>query len=460
MTSGASEIDRPFGALPLPLVRPVRGFRPWLLGAVYAATLIPLSLPPKHSGNVLSRYMTIEAIVERGSLAIERSPILARSGSPDVVRFGTHAYSDKPPVLPVLASPIYLALYAGGIRFSGSGLQFALANLGLTWGVVGLASALTLFWLRRILQGVDVLPWAADLLTLAFGYGSLLLTYGVTFNNHSVAAALILGAVASTLLESGGSTHRTRFLAGLMAALAATIDLPAGGVMLAGLGVLHAIRARSFPWAFAVGALGPLLLHSWLQSLVTGSPLPVEMYPKAFDFPGSYWTTPEGTWREHGPRWRFGLELLVGPQGWLTVTPVLVFALAGLLLVLARKGDPLRPMAGVVLGSVVVLLAYYTWGVRRTDFGGQSFGTRHLLPITPACFVFAVVALGRLRGKVVTVPLFLALLGLGAVYAWGGVVNPWSRVPDRAKTDPALQAVQSLVIYPRMQNLEKPGVPR
>ena len=460
MTSGASEVDRPFGALPLPLVRPVRGVRPWLLGAVYAATLIPLSLPAKHSGNVLSRYMTIEAIVERGTLAIERSPILARSGSPDIVRFGTHSYSDKPPVLPVLASPIYLALYAGGIRFSGSGLQFALANLGLTWGVVGLASALTLVWLRWILQGVDLPAWAADLLTLAFGFGSLLLTYGVTFNNHSVAAALILGAVASTLLESDGSANRSRFLAGLTVAMAATIDLPAGGVMLGGLGLLHAVRARSFPWAFAVGALGPLVLHAWLQSLVTGSPLPVEMYPKAFDFPGSYWTTPEGTWREHGPRWRFGLELVVGPQGWLTVTPVMVFALAGMILVLATKGDPLRPMAGVVLGSVVVLVAYYTWGVRRTDFGGQSFGTRHLLPITPACFFFAVVALQRLRWKILMVPLFVALLGLGAVYAWAGVADPWSRVLDRAKADPALKAVQSLVIYPRMQNLEKPRGPR
>jgi hypothetical protein len=426
---------------------------------LYAASLLPLTFTPKHSGNVFSRYMTIEAIVERWTLAIERSPILARSGSPDVVLFGTHFYSDKPPVLSVLASPIYFLLYMAGIRFSGPGYQFVEANLALTWGVVGLASALTLVWLRRILQGVAIPAWASDLLTLGFGYGSLLLTYAVTFNNHSVAAALITGAMALTLLEAPGKrASRSRFFAGLLVALASTIDLPAGGVMLAGLGLLHTARCRSIPWAFLAGMLGPLILHAWLQSRVTGSPLPAEMYPKAFDYPGSYWTTPEGIWHEHGPRWLFGIELLVGPQGWLTVTPVLVFGLVGLGLVLARRGDPFRPMAWVVLGSLVVLLAYYTWGVRRTDFGGSSFGTRHLLPISPACFIFAVVALERLRWRVVPV-LFALLMGIGGVYSAAGVKDPWSQVEESRPNDRLLDLARWLVIYPWNQNRERLGGP-
>src|SRR6185437_11008047 len=109
-----------------------------------------------------------------------------------------------------------------------------------------------------------------------------------------------------------GRVARSRFVVGLMASLAATIDLPVGCVMLAGLGLLLAARARSVPWSFVAGAVGPLLLHAWLQSKVTGTPLPVEMYPEAFNYPGSYWTTAAGAWKEPGPRWRFGLELLVG----------------------------------------------------------------------------------------------------------------------------------------------------
>jgi hypothetical protein len=182
------------------------------------------------------------------------------------------------------------------------------------------------------------------------------------------------------------------------------------------------------------------------------------MYPKAFDYPGSYWTSPEGTWREHGPRWRFGIELIVGPQGWLTVTPVLIFGLVGLGLVLGRAGDPFRPMAWVVLGALVVLLAYYTWGVRRTDFGGSSFGTRHLLPITPACFVFAVVALERLRWRVVPV-LFTLLMGIGGVYSAAGVKDPWSRIEERRANDRLLDAARWIVIYPWNQNRDKLGGP-
>lgn len=431
-----------------PIVRPVHRLRPWLLGAVYAAALVPLTVAPRHSGNVFSRYMTIEAIAERGTLAIERSPLLARSGSPDVVKFGDHLYSDKPPVLPALASPIYAVLMMAGIRFSGPGPQFVLANLVLTWAVVGLWSALTLVWLRQMLQAVAIRPWVADLLTLGFGFGSQLLTYAVTFNNHSVAAGLIAGALALTALEPPGrGAGRRRFGAGLLAALAATVDLPAGGAMLAGLGVVQAIRARSIPLAFLAGAAGPLLLHAWLQSKVTGTPLPAEMYPSAFDYPGSYWTTPAGAWKERGPRWQFGLGLLFGPRGWLTVTPALAFGLVGLGLVLARAGDPRRPIAGVVGVAVLLLVSYYTWGVRRADFAGSSFGTRHLLPMAPALFVFAVVALERLRVWVAPA-VFVALAGIGFVYAIAGMKDPWSRIEKRRRDEPALRAVQRIVLYP------------
>lgn len=445
-----------------PIVRPVHRLRPWILGLVYWAALAPLTVAPKHSGNVLSRYMTIEAIVERGTQAIERSPILARSGSPDVARFGLHSYSDKPPVLPAIASPLYAILYLSGVRFAGPGPQFVVANFAMTWGVVGLASALTLVWLRRMLQAVPIGRWAADVLTLAFGFGSQLLTYAVTFNNHSVAAGMIAGALALTALERPGrGVGRSRFAAGLLAALAATIDLPAGCLMLGALGMVQMIRARSVPWAFLAGSAGPILLHAWLQSMVTGSPLPVEMYPRAFQYPGSYWASPEGIWREDGPRFWFGIELLVGPQGWLTVTPALIFGLIGIGLAISRPDDPLRPAAWAVGGSVVALVAYYTWGVRRLDFAGSSFGTRHLLPLTPAVFAFAAVALGRIRGW--AAPLAFALLmGVGAVYAVAGVKDPWTRIEHRRRDEPTLRALGRFVPYPysRIRGNPPPARPR
>ena len=145
-----------------PVIHRVRGSRAWLLGIVYAAALLPMTIAPKVGGNVLSRYMTIEAIVERGTLTIDSSPLRARSGSPDVVKFGRHFYSDKPPVLAALAAPLYALPFGMGIRFSGSPGQFVLANLVLTWGLVGIGSGLALVALRKILQAAPVSPRVAD----------------------------------------------------------------------------------------------------------------------------------------------------------------------------------------------------------------------------------------------------------------------------------------------------------
>ncbi|WP_435016648.1 hypothetical protein TA3x_004221 [Tundrisphaera sp. TA3] len=430
-----------------PIVRPVAAWRPWLLAAIYAGALLPLTYLPRHSGNVFSRYMAIEAMVERGELAVERSPLLIPSGTPDLVMFGPHLYSDKPPVLPAIAAPLYAVLYGCGLRFAGRGNAFVWANLAMTWGVAGLISACGVAWARRLFQAVPIAPWVSDLLALALGFGTQMLTYAVTFNNHSVGAAALIGAFAFAVLEPAGEArHRARFGSGLLAGLAATVDLPAGCWMLAGLGLIQAIRVRSVPWAFLLGALGPLALHCVLQSRVTGTPLPAEMYPEAFNYPGSYWATPEGTWKERGPRGWFALELLVGPQGWLTVTPVLVVGLVGVAAAMARRGDPMRPAAWLVGSSAVVLVAYYTWGVRRLDFAGASFGTRHLLAISPLVYVFAVVAASRLRAWW-AVALMAPLLAVGFVYAYAGMKDPWSRIEKREATEPALRALQRFTPY-------------
>ena len=431
-------------------VRPVSVGRIRVWGILFWLLLAPLIWlrPPQISGNVSSRYMTIESIAQRGTLAIERSPLLAQSGSPDVVRFGMHLYSDKPPVLPALASPIYAALRMAGVRFTGSFGQFLACNFALTWLVVGSASALTLVALRALLQGVDVPAWVADLATLAFGLTSPLLTYAATFNNHSVAAGCVTTAWALSLLERPGRlVDWSHFLAGLLAGLAATIDLPVGGLTLAGLGLITVVRGQKAAFVFALGAVGPLVLHGLLQTQVTGSPLPAEMYPKAFDYPGSYWLTPEGQWRDPRPRWRFGLDFLVGRQGAFTVFPALWFGVVGLVGSIAwRRGE--RPAASIVFGSFLILAGYYVWGVRRTDFAGSSFGVRHLLAIEPLVYLFAIVALSRLRPRPLILAIFTGTILVGGVYAVAGMAEPWSRVETRTPHNPWLRFLQRGVLYP------------
>jgi hypothetical protein len=424
---------------------PISAYRALALGLVYWLALAAFATQPRLSGNVFSRYMTVESIVERGTLSISDSPMLAMSGTPDLARFGGKTYSDKPPVLPAIGALVYAPLARSGIRFMSSPRDFSRVDRLMVVVLVGLGSTLSVVSLRLALQWTRLSRRVSDLLALSMGFASPLWTYAGTFNNHSVAAGLIMAAIALVIPTDANRKFRP-FLAGFLASLAATIDLPAGGLVCAGILAMLAIGRRNVPIAFLLGCLPPLLLHVGLQSMVTGSPLPVEMYPQALEYPGSYWTTPAGRWVEHGPRWRFALELLIGPQGWLTVTPVLVLGLAGMVrLVRSPRDEPLQPISRLTSACLVVLILYYVWGVRRTDFAGQSFGVRHLLPMVGPVWLFVASALDRWRNPVVSA-LFLVLLVIGGVYSWSGRTDPWSRVESR--NDPSIRFLQKFVAYP------------
>ena len=438
-----------------PLPRPVHRARPWLIALAFWAALVPLSARPRVSGNVWSRLMTIESLVERGTFAIERSPMLGPSGSPDIAKYDGHTYADKPPVLSILGAVAYAPLHVlGGWSFPapGRGLgQFVPITWALTVVFAGGGSAWALASTRRLFQLTTFRPWVADVLTLALGFGSPLLIYGVTFNNHSVAAGLITAALAGVALEDRARPRRA--WVGLYAGLAATIDLPAGGAAFLILGVWLVARTRSFPWAYLLGALGPALLHVAAQVAISGSPLPIELDRRAMEYPGSYWSTAAGRFHETGPRWRFGLELLVGPQGWVTITPALSLTPIGLMLA-CRRG-PLAGAARATAALLAALLAFYIWGVRRTDYAGLSFGVRHLLAVTPLAFLFAASAVDRSRGRWLAAG-FALLIAVGVAYASVGMENPWTRADGvkgpqgRAvpRPEPLLQLLQHLVLAP------------
>lgn len=438
---------------PIALPRPIGRLRASVPALLLLAALAAMADPPRVSGNVWSRYMTIESIVERGTLRVDASPYLGPSGTPDLAKFGGKLYSDKPPVLPAMGAAVYAPMQLAGyrmfdLRTPGDFVaSFGPVNRALVVVLVALPSALALYGVRRILQAVDLARWLSDLITIGFGFGSLLLTYGVTFNNHSVAAGLMTMAFAAVLL--GRSTGRGGLLrsgaSGLLAGLAATIDLPAGGALWLGLMSWIAVRSRRATLAYAIGSAPPLLLHCVLQSIVTGSPLPVEMYPEALSYEGSYWATEVGTYQETIPRWLFLIELLFGPQGWLTVTPVLAFAPVGIVLTMAMRRDAMRSGAIVVAAVSLVLLGYYSFGVRRTDYSGQSFGVRHFLPISPLVFAYAAASLQWLRLGIWRVG-FVTLMLIGAIYAVEGMEDPWSRVERR--TDLPLRVVGRFVLYP------------
>lgn len=438
----------PSGEIPVRdlLVRPVAVWRPWAVGLLFGLILVPLSARPRHSGNVWSRYMTIESIVERGTMAVDRSPLRAISGSPDLIRVEGHFYSDKPPVLSALAAVIYAPLWAAGLRFSASAASFATTNWILVSIFSGGGSILAVAGLRRWLQVAPLSPWLADLMAVLLAVCSPLLVYGVTFNNHSVAAGLLSIALTDVLLAERKKPSPGKLLrVGLLVGLATVVDIPAGGAVLIGLTGFLIVKEQRVPWSLFLGVVPPLLLHAALQFSVTGSPLPAELTPRVFEYPGSYWLTEAGRWREPGPRWKFALDMLAGYQGWLTVCPALVVGVGGLAWFCTRRGDPLRGSAMVVGLILMVLVVNYVWVVRRTDFAGQSFGTRHLLPMVPTVLAFSVITVARFARRGAWVALAVLVL-IGGVYAHAGMLDPWSRVENR--DDSMLGLVKRLTPYP------------
>ncbi|MGZ4399088.1 MAG: hypothetical protein ACXVZ1_11815, partial [Gaiellaceae bacterium] len=169
-------------------------------------------------------------------------------------------------------------------------------------------------------------------------------------------------------------------------------DLPLA-IPAVGLGLYAARRAPRLPRLSAFGgggALGlvPLLAFDWWAF---GSPFHLP-YSGAAVNPGAGGVeqTPgaQGFFTLHVPSFRIGVELLLSQRGLLVLTPVVVAAVAGLVL-LWRRG--LRAEVALVAGLSVAELA---WNAGRDGtylaLGGWVPGPRFLIPLLPfLCFAIA-----------------------------------------------------------------------
>jgi len=225
------------------------------------------------------------------------------------------------------------------------------------------------------------------------------------------------------LCAGNADTPSPRFLllvAGCATTLAFTFDLLAAPfpVFFAAVALLH-YRRRA--WPFALGSLLPLALLVTLDYWLLGDPLPPSMHPAGFDYPGSTFATtitgnpPATDVLDHG------FQMMFGERGLFSLNPLLLWAVAGLGVLLRRRDHRLWPEAvAITLASlaVVVSLALFTPG-----FGGVSYGTRWLAEITPVLFFFAACpALYRPRFRRA---LCVVLAVFSLFSAWQGALHPW-----------------------------------
>ncbi len=402
----------------------------WLVPAVLAAVALFLVLAThtRQGGwNDASRLAMTEAIVEHGHLWVDGTEMSRFTG--DVARIDGRYYSDKPPALAFAAVPVYAAETALGITFRRTPTRAYYWTTLLVVGVSTVAGLGVLAWfLRRIVPDPR---WRAATI-LAIGFGTLNTAYSVTFSNHPPSATALL--VAFVLLwrwrRFGGGLASVAGSA-VAIAFAALTDHGAAFYLPAFLlYVLWPGPPRRTAAALLFGAITAAALAGYAAyaMALSGSPLPLPLQPRLFDYPGSYFAASAhlaGSALPHDSLsnlLRYVGFCLVGYRGLFAITPLSFFVVGGVLRIAASGTHSHRVEARVALVPTVVLVAYYL--LTSSDPGGNAYGVRWFCLFIPMLYVFLADAYALLHGRI-TRGLFWLAYAASIPLALIGAMDPW-----------------------------------
>ncbi|MDX6691340.1 MAG: hypothetical protein QOG15_2797 [Solirubrobacteraceae bacterium] len=386
-------------------------------------------------------YMALSRALGHGTAQIDRGHWEAH----DVAYYEGHYYSVKPPGLPLLTLPLYETLRATGAEARlarrararvvadgsdlgalpakdyGFSVQRAkaarLARAGdvpIIWalGLLGVLIPAVILLVLVAHVAERVAPGTGPAAALTLGAATLILPFSTLYFSHVLSALLGFAAFALVWRERGTAPRglRTLALAGLLGGLAIVFEYPLAIAALI-VGVYAISRpgardsARRCAAAYGGGVLAgviPLLAYNWWAF---GSPLHMS-YADAVSVTGVsghdvLGLNDGGLFGITLPRLGDGLMLLFSGRGLLTLTPVLVVAIAGVV-VMYREGwrAEARTILAIAIAHVVYNAGYWL------PMGGSSPGPRFLIPILP----FLAVGLGPAWRRWPAVTLALAAI--------------------------------------------------
>lgn len=467
-----------------------------ILGTLLIASATALAFgsllrqPTMMGANDISRWCTVWSLLERGTYIIDDCPWHAETQDKVQVpekpeRIGDdgkpvkHYYSSKPALLPtVIAGLLYPARALSGVPLDRVALQKREPrwsqvpdpdNPGKVKGVLTTPEQPAkwpayIFYFKPILVLLNIVPfwgflvllsrlldrhartdwsWAYTLFAAAFG--TYLLPYTQTLNNHTVAAFSAFFAVYLFVrIWDEGAAQPWRFaLLGLLAGFTATCELPALAFLaLVGLALTARFPARSLAW-FAPAAIAPIVALMACQYAAFGAfKLAYEEFgADAYMFEGSLWQTPleldalNLPWTDPEEAARRGIvgesygmylfHMTLGHHGFWSLSPIFLVAAPGLVGLLRRRG-PLTGVAWMNLALTAILLAFYTWNPKARNYGGSAQGLRWLFWLIPFWLLMLPPALDAVATRpwlrrLTTLALFVSVMSAG--YAMRG---PWS----------------------------------
>ena len=335
--------------------------------AIFLIALSTLAVINQKNPQDISRVALSLSLVERGAVDIDRY----HTHTSDRAYRDGHWYTDKAPGMSLLAIPTVEALRAYDALAGNPHRLSIWTRVGHVWflraltGGVGLLAAA---WLVG-LTAERVRPGYGAPVAITYALGTIAGPLGPTMFEHDTAAALAFGAF---VVATGG---RRLPLAGALAGAAVLFEYQTALIALVvsvyvalrwGLRRLRGYCLGVVPAALALGA------YDWAAF---GSP-----FNLSYKFVKN-----EFTERQHGGFFGIGTPTAHGAwsvfldgKGLLVVSPVLVAAAAGLVLVW-RRG--LRAEAGVCL-AVTVIFLFADMGY-FLPYGGISPGPRFFAPALP-----------------------------------------------------------------------------
>ena len=299
------------------------------------------------AGNDSSRYAQIEALVDYHQTNINESKY---NWTIDRVTLNEKDYSNKPPSLSIIGSGIYFVLKnIFGLTFQKNEsltvylLTLLVIGLSTSWLATKFYTSLEIH--KNIQHNIRVLA------TLALTTGTILTSFSVTFNNHTVAAALIFAAFSDAMAQKS-------FKAGMWVSLAMCIDVVPGALFIPVLALfLFYERGRNGLLKYFTSVFIGGILFVSLNLLIAGHPLPPKLIAGGIDHSSQYESVVQ-----HVPlpkNWLYPFQCLFGWHGFFSVSPVLIIGAIGLVLAIKKK-EPLKRRNTIFIGSgvLVMLLGY------------------------------------------------------------------------------------------------------
>jgi hypothetical protein len=453
-----------------------------------------LRQPTQMGANDISRWCTVWSLLELGSFEIDQCPWQIEtqdkvfrapkigSNSPPGTEPIKHYYSSKPALLPTLIAGILLpARLASGVPLDHVVLQARAERWTqkpdptspykvkgvletpadpVRWPayifyfkpVVVLLNVIPfgvfLFFYARVLDRYALGDWTWFFCLVAAAFGTYLLPFTQTLNNHTVAAFSAFFSLYQFVQiwdqrESAGWRYA---IAGFFAAFAAANELPALA-FLALSGCILLVRSPGKTLLYFVPAAAiPVAGFAAAQFAVFGElKLAYESFgTDEYLYEGSLWKTPldlDAFNIQPEPHGTYLFHMTLGHHGVLSLTPIFVFSALGALLLLRDRRTPMAAVAWLTAMLTVILLAFYTWNPKARNYGGSAQGLRWLFWLIPFWLLVLPKGIDLGQNRSWVRGLALAALAVSVVSVGYAMRNPWSHPW-------LLDAMEHLNLYP------------